>query len=212
MQSTNGKLKVKKKNEQIPAENVVFEIDFISCRNRLPTWNPLAQVVALFINTYPDDELSQRITEILRIFLSRRLINANVISYRKNANIVQAHTFYPYDGTNCATDVDRLHIIEECQYSDDRPFDPEIKIKHKLRPKVPSNMHGCPMNIAASINEPYVFYDAEKDSFREGLEVLMLQTIAKSLKMTAVFQRIAEGRENREVSNETGIYSTLLTQ
>lgn len=189
-----------------------FKIDFIFYRNRLPTWNPLAQVVALFINTYPDDELLQRITEILRIFLSRHLINVNVISYREHSNIVQAHTFYPYDDENCATDVDRLHLIEECEYSDLRPFEPEMKIKHKLRPKIPNNMHGCPMNIAASINEPYVFYDEVGDRFQEGMEVKMVQTIAKALKMTAVFHRISGGRENREVSNETGIYSTLLTR
>lgn len=190
----------------------MIEIDFISYRNRLPTWNPLAQVVALFINTYPDDELLQRITQILRTFLSRHLTNVNVISYRKHSNIVQAHTFYPYDDENCATDVDQLDLIEECEYSDERPFEPKIEIKHELRPKIPNNMHGCPMNIAASTNEPYVFYDEEADQFDEGMEVKMIQTIAKALKMTAVFHRISGGRENREVSNETGIYSTLLTR
>lgn len=192
---------------------VIFsDIDFIIYRNRLPTWNPLAQVVALFINIYPDDELFQRIQEILRIFLSRRLINVNIISYRENSNIVQAHTFYPYNDDNCATKVDQLQLIEECIYSDDRPFGPQFIIKHKLRTKLPNNMHGCPMNIAASINEPYVFYDDETDKFKEGLEVLMLDTIAKALKMTPIFQRISEGRENRLVSNQTGIYSTLLAR
>lgn len=178
----------------------------------MPTWNPLAQVVALFINTYPDDELLQRMKEILRIFLSRRLINVNVISYRENSNIVQAHTFYPYEDENCATDVDRLHLIEECEYFDERPFDPKFKIKHELQPKIPNNLHGCAMSIASSINEPYVFYDDKTESFDIGLEVLMLRTIAQSLKMTPVFQQINGGRENREVSNETGIYSTLLTR
>lgn len=186
-------------------------INFIH-RNRLPTWNPLAQVVALFINTYPDDELAQRIQEILQIFLNRHLINVNVISYRQNSNIVQAHTFYPYDDENCATDVERLHLIEECEFSDDRPFDPNITIKNPLRPKIPSNLHGCAMHIASSINEPYVLYDEETKSFDIGMEVLMLRTITSALKMTPIFQYINETRENREVSNETGIYSTLLTQ
>lgn len=178
----------------------------------MPTWNPLAQVVALFINTYPNDELLHRIQEILRTFLSRRLINVNIISYREDTNIVQAHTFYPYDDKNCATDVDRLHLIEECEYCDDRPDEPQITVKQKLRPKIPNNLHGCGMYIASSINEPYVFYDDETDAFDIGLEVSMMRTIAQALKMTPIFHRINGTRENREVSNETGIYSTLLTR
>lgn len=125
---------------------------------------------------------------------------------------MQAHTFYPYDDENCASNVDQLHLIEECEYSDERPLDPQITVKHKLRPKIPNNLHGCAMHIAASVNEPYVFYDNEIDSFDIGLEVFMLRTIAQALKMTPVFQRINGTRENREVSNVTGIYSTLLTR
>lgn len=181
-------------------------------RNRLPTWNPLAQVVALFINTYEDDELLDRMRSILQTFLSRHMINVNVISYRSNSNIVQAHTFYPYDGENCATEVTNLHLIEECEYSDETPFDPIITIIHKLKPKIPNDLHGCEMHIASSVIEPFVFYDMESDSFNMGLEVLMIQTIAKALKMTPVFTRINGTRENRAVSNETGIYAALLAQ
>lgn len=149
---------------------------------------------------------------ILQLFLSRHMINVNVISYRSNSSIVQAHTFYPYDEDNCATNVVQMHLIEECEYSDDRPSDPEITVNHTLRPKIPSNLHGCEIQIASSVIEPYVFYDQEIQSFDIGLEVLMTRTIAESLKMTPVFHRINESREHREVSNETGIYSTLLTQ
>lgn len=181
-------------------------------RNRLPTWNPLAQVVALFINTYEDEELLVRMRSILQLFLSRHMINVNVISYRYNSNIVQAHTFYPYDGDNCATTVSKMHLIEECEYSDDDPFNPTITIIETLKEKIPTNLHGCEMHIASSVIEPFVFYDKQNDSFNMGLEVLMIQTIAQSLKMTPVFTYINGTRENREVSNETGIYAELLTQ
>lgn len=149
---------------------------------------------------------------ILQTFLSRHMINVNVISYRKNSNIVQAHTFYPYDGENCATNVVELHLIEECKYSDEIPFDPTITVIHKLKSKIPNNLHGCQMHIASSVIEPFVFYDQSSDSFNMGLEFLMIQTITNALKMTPVFTRINETRENRVVSNETGIYSNLLTQ
>lgn len=178
----------------------------------MPTWNPLAQVVALFINTYEDDELLEQMRSILQLFLSRHLINVNVISYRFNTNIVQAHTFYPYGENNCAKDVMDLHLIEECEYSDETPFDPILTTVNKLQLKIPSNLHGCEMTISSSVIEPFVFYNKESDSFNMGTEVLMMRTIAERLKMTPVFKLINGSRENREVSNETGIYAELLMQ
>lgn len=181
-------------------------------RNRLPTWNPLAQVVALFMNTYENDELFNQMLLISQVFLRRRMINVNIISYRYNSNIVQSHTFYPYDGRNCATNVDELKLIEECEYSDETPYEPNMKIVHGLRTKIPTNLHGCQLHIASSVLEPFVFYDEESDSFEIGTEVLMARTISQALKMTPVFMRINETRENRVISNESGIYSTLLAQ
>lgn len=178
----------------------------------MPTWNPLAQVVALFMNTYENDELFNQMLLISQVFLRRRMINVNIISYRYNSNIVQSHTFYPYDGRNCATNVDELKLIEECEYSDETPYEPNMKIVHGLRTKIPTNLHGCQLHIASSVLEPFVFYDEESDSFEIGTEVLMARTISQALKMTPVFMRINETRENRVISNESGIYSTLLAQ
>lgn len=169
-------------------------------------------MVALYVNTYEDEELMKSMKSILQFFLDRHMINVNVISYRSNTNIVQAHTFYPYDEENCATEIQQMHLIEECEYLDERPFDPEITIKHDLRTKIPNDLHGCEMHIASSINEPYVFYDQDSGTFDIGLEVLMIRTIAQSLGMKPIFHRINESREHRVVSNETGIYSNLLTQ
>lgn len=185
---------------------------FIICRNRLPTWNPLAQVVALFINTYEGNELLYQIKLVLQLFLSRHMIDVNVVSYRFNSTIVQSHTFYPYDGENCATDVTELHLIEECEYSDESSFDPSITIINELKSKIPNNLHGCEMRIASSVMEPFVFYDKHTNSFDMGLEVLMIKTISHALKLVPVFMFINGTRENRVVSNETGIYSHLLTQ
>lgn len=176
----------------------------------MPTWNPLAQVVALFVHTYEDDELMDRMTVILREFLHRKLFNVNVISYRYNADIVQTHTWYPYEGTNCADDVLNIHLIEECVYSDETPYEPIFTVIEPLKRKIPFDLHGCELRIAASVTEPFVFYDAAKDAFDIGTEVLMTRTIAQALRMQPKFLRINETRENRVVSNETGIYSLLL--
>lgn len=170
-------------------------------------------MVALFINTYDDEEeLLTQMQEISREFLHRHMINVNIISYRAASDTVQAHTFYPYDDDNCATDVTKLHQIEECKYSDENPYDPQILIRDPLRAKIPNNLHDCELRIVSSVLEPFVFYDKETDEFNIGTEVLMTRTIAQSLKMKPIFIRINETRENRLVSNESGIYSKLLSQ
>lgn len=193
-----------------PNRNENERTNHLNGRNKLPTWNPLAQVVALLVTTYEDDELNEMIRFVLREFLNRKLINVNVISYRYNANVVQTHTWYPYEGSNCADDVVNVHLVEECVYSDERPYEPTFNVIEKLKPKIPYNLHGCELRIAASIMEPFVFYDAASDAFDIGTEVLMTRTIARALKMRPTFLRINETRENRVVSNETGIYSLLL--
>lgn len=179
-------------------------------RNKLPTWNPLAKVIALFENTYEHDVLNEKITKILRDALSKNMINTFVISYRYNTDIVQAHTWYPYEENNCANDIRKLHLIDECQYSDQMPTEPIITTIAKVKKKIPNNLHGCELHIAGSVNEPFVFYETDTKDFVEGTEVLMARTISQALKMKPIFFHINETRENRIISNETGIYSTLL--
>lgn len=167
-------------------------------------------MVALFVHTYEHDELNEMITFILREFLHRNLVNVNVISYRHNADVVQTHTWYPYEGGNCANDVFNVHLVEECMYSDATPHEPTFNMIEPLKPRIPNDLHGCELRIAASVTEPFVFYDAESDAFNIGTEVLMTRTIAQALKMRPKFLRINETRENRVVSNDTGIYALLL--
>lgn len=167
-------------------------------------------MVALFVHTYEHNDLDEMITFILREFLNRSLLNVNVISYRYSADIVQTHTWYPYEGGNCANDVVNVHLVEECAYSDATPHEPTFNLIEPLKPKIPYNLHGCELRIAASVTEPFVFYDAESDAFSIGTEVLMTRTIAQALKMSPKFVRINGTRENRVVSNDTGIYALLL--
>lgn len=181
---------------------------FCHCRHRLPTWNPLAQVVALFMNTYEDEELESHLFLVFRAFLEVNMINVNVISYRFGTNIMQTSTYYPYQGKNCADRVEYLWKFDECEYNDDVDIT-EIRSIHRLRSKVPFKLHDCPLNISSAISEPYVFYDKEENSFNEGTEVLMARTIAEALQMKPVFTLINETRENRVISNITGIFSYL---
>lgn len=167
--------------------------------------------MVLFINIYENDDLEMQIYEVLRAFLAVNMLNVNVISYRKDTNIVQTSTFYPYQDGNCANIVDRLSTFDECEYhdGDDDNYFSEVRQIKELHRKIPSKLHNCPLNISGAIAEPYVFYDASTDDFQKGTEVLMVRTIAEALQMTPIFLLINETRENRNISNTTGIYSNL---
>lgn len=163
----------------------------------------------LFINTY--DDIDTEIDEVLRAFLDVNMLNVNVISYKKDTNVVLATTFYPYAGTDCADYVSELVTFDSCEYNDgdyDEPMAVIVPLKERL-PKIPGKLHNCPLNISTGISEPYVFYDEKTGTFTRGTEILMARTIAEALQMTPVFTLIPETRETRLISNETGVYSTL---
>lgn len=160
------------------------------------------------MNTYDDEELQEHLFVVFRAFLEVNMLNVNIIAYRNNVNIMQAFTYYPYQGSNCANRVEYLWMFDECEYSDDDDI-PDIRNVHKLKMKVPNKLHNCQLNISAGISEPYVFYEEEEHNFYKGTEVLMVRTIAQALQMTPVFMLINETRENRVISNVTGIYASL---
>lgn len=185
-------------------------IDCTIFRHKLPTWNPLAQVVVLFINTCDDDVMEDQVELVLRAFLNVNMLNVNVIAYQKDTSLVRAFTYYPYGGSNCANEVTHVITFDICEYNDnyDLPF-AEITSLEKMKPKVPGKLHECPLRISSAISEPYVFYDRHDDTFTRGTEVLMIRTIAEALQMAPVFSLNHETRENRLISNETGVYSAL---
>lgn len=176
---------------------------------KLPTWNPLARFVAVFLNDYDDAMLQGLIRFVIESFFKIRALNVKVISFRKGSNVIQAHTWYPYEGENCANEVRDIHLINECYYSDDR-VGQLIRNVTLPRPAIPLDLHGCPLRIATSVYEPYVYYDPVHKEFNRGIEILLIRAIAQALEMTPIFIPVNETRENRVVENDTGIYSMLL--
>lgn len=177
---------------------------------KLPTWNPLARFVAVFLNDYDDAMLQGLIRFVIESFFKIHALNVKVISFRKDSNVIQAHTWYPYEGENCANEVRAIHLIDECYYSDDRIGPQHIRNVTSPQPAIPLDLHGCPLRIATSVYEPYVYYDPVDKEFNRGIEILLIRAIAQALEMTPIFIPINETRENRIVENDTGIYSMLL--
>lgn len=108
--------------------------------NKLPTWNPLAQFVAVFINNYDDKTVQVQIRSIFETFFELRALNVKVISFRRGANVIQVHTWYPYEGTNCADEVRNMHLIDECRYSDGRSGPQSVRNIFPHQPIIPLNL------------------------------------------------------------------------
>lgn len=173
----------------------------------LPTWDPLARFVVTFMNKYDELKLYSQIRIILEEFFRAHVLNVKVISFRNDSDIIQTHTWYPYEGTNCALEVRNIHLVDECYYSDQRPGQQIVRHIEQLQRLIPIDLHGCPFRVASSLFEPFVY---NKSTQRKGIEVHLVQSITHALNMTRHFIYVNETRVNRVVSNQSGIYSLLL--
>lgn len=174
----------------------------------LETWNPLAKFVAVSMNKYDEQTLHTKIRLIFETFFQAHALNVKVISFRGDADVIQMHTWYPYEGTNCANEVRNIHLVDECHYSDDHLGAQPLRRLQPLQPLVPLHLHGCPFRTVCSLYEPFV-YDG-KCPMRMGIEVHMVRSITRALGMKPIFIYINETRDNRVISNESGLYSKLL--
>lgn len=164
----------------------------------LPTWNPLAQVLVLFTETYSPDRLDYETRNVLEKLLAYRMLNVNVMSHREGSKIMQMVTWFPYANGNCAQVVKELVTMDQCEYRPTNETDIEvIYVPKKKVPKIPATMHGCELTVSSSIFQPYTYYDTEKETFTKGIEVLLIYTIAKVLRLCPTFVMLNETRENR---------------
>lgn len=202
----------------------------------LPTWNPLAQVMVLFTETYSNESTMLSHTHnVFEQLLEHGMLNVNVMVHLDGTNVVEMITWYPYADGNCAREVRNLVVMDECEYSDvvssvadgnlsktgldenDQQhqelgpltvqYIPKVKI-----PKIPLTLHMCPLSVSASIFEPYTYYDAMTDTWTKGIEVLLVHTIAKVLRLRPIFVMVNESRENRVVERLSPGYVNLVSR
>lgn len=181
---------------------------FLWFRRSLPTWNPLAQVVAIFTQEDSKEHRRKDINYVIQIFFAYRMLNVNVISIGINKKSVQVYTWYPYGNGKCAKNVADILIVDECLY-DDQGNVSNIFSHNDLLPKIPKDLHQCELVVAASFYEPYTFYDKQR-GFYDGVEIHLVQMISRALNMKIKYLLMNETRENRFVSNDTGIYAPIL--
>lgn len=197
-------------NYFVAFEDISEVVGAIDLWASLPTFNPMGHVVVAFIDARSKVQLQFEINHILRLFFDSKMFNVNVISRKIGSAFVQMHTWYPYDDGRCANETSNAVLIEECHCETQECSEPQLKSIAEEKPKIPQTLHQCDLNVAVSVYEPYTYYNLKNGSFTTGSEVLMIKIIAQKMDMKLNLFKVDGTRDNRYVSNESGLYSHIL--
>lgn len=181
----------------------------------LPTWNPLAQTVIVFMDPMKSiEQKDKQVKLVFELLLKEGIIFANAIFQMASEPLkLEVETWFPYHDNCCASSVDHVFKIHECTVSDPDADEKEekqiVELNQDRYPKVPNTLHGCPMIVSAFLWEPFVVGDSSVES---GLEILMLETITQQMGLVLNFTILDKKLQSRLITpdNKTGIYADLV--
>ncbi|XP_035780489.1 uncharacterized protein LOC118460354 [Anopheles albimanus] len=191
---------------------------------RLPTWNPLAQVVVVFTSEMTPLVFEIEVRNVLQELFDNSVLNVNVMVQRYNTSVLETWTWFPYESGGCADNIAQVRLVDECEYvdvaKDDGPVDvPDVRWRPRFRevhhfsdygPKIPKYYNYCPLKITTSIWEPFVV--GNESHIEKGLEVLMLDTITARMRLVPVYGVLEAARATARITadNQTGLYADVI--
>lgn len=177
----------------------------------LPTWNPLAQTVIVFMDPILTVEVKEvSVKKILETLLSEGMINAIVVyQMEDDAERMVAETWFPYKNTSCASSVENIYVIDECVVSETNVNGTVDEFNENYFPRIPTTFHGCPLNVSTFFWEPYVAGTPENIA---GLEIQMLKTITSQMDLKINYNFLDKKLLAAKISadNKSGLYADLL--
>lgn len=194
-------------------------IDALKMWSSLPTWNPLAQTVIVFMEPIESIQVkNEQVRYVFEQLLKHGIIFANAVyQLKQDPYTLEAETWFPFHGKSCSSQVENIHKIDECIVTEtfnnktglskrDLKFH---EYNYDMFPKVPITLHNCPLVVSTFIWEPFV---VGNDTVESGLEVLMLRTITEQMKLDLIFNILDDGVAAAKISadNQTGIYADLV--
>uniref|UniRef100_A0A182J2K2 Putative ionotropic receptor ligand binding domain-containing protein n=1 Tax=Anopheles atroparvus TaxID=41427 RepID=A0A182J2K2_ANOAO len=187
---------------------------------RLPTWNPLAQVVVLFTVELTPLVFEIEVRNVLQELFDNSVLNVNVMVQRYNTSVLEVWTWFPYESGGCADNIDQIRLVDECEYVEVPPDEAAnvrgawmFRERHHFSdygPKIPKYYNYCPLKISTSIWEPFVV--GNESHIEKGLEVLMLDTITARMRLIPVYNVIEATRATARIiaDNQTGLYADVI--
>ncbi|XP_058056145.1 uncharacterized protein LOC131207544 [Anopheles bellator] len=188
---------------------------------RLPTWNPLAQVLVMFTTEMTPLVFEIEVRNVLQELFDNSVLNVNVMVQRYNTSVLEAWTWFPYENGGCADNIAQVRLVDECEYVSEadeearrdvrwRPLFREVHHFSDYGPKIPKYYNYCPLKISTSIWEPFVV--GNESHIEKGLEVLMLDTITARMQLIPVYNVLDAARATARITadNQTGLYADVI--
>lgn len=186
----------------------------------LPTWNPLAQTVVVFMDPIETvKEKDEKVKQIFEELLDSGIVFANVVYQMSDDPFaLEVETWFPYFDKGCSTTVGNIYKIDKCIVFE--TIDPETNVttigrniteyNQEKYPKIPTAFHFCPLEVSTFIFEPFVV--GNKKQVASGLETVMLQTITQQMEMKLNFIILGDEVRTKKITadNQTGIYANLI--
>lgn len=193
-------------------------VENIKKLQKLTTWNHEAQFIVVVTERFADQfEMEVVVSGTFKLFFDYSILNVYVLIQNLDTdNLLQSFIWYPYDGNSCSNilSYNNLEIIDECETLNDT-LDGENKFELReliaeLPSRLPDKFHQCPLVVTTPIWEPFVI--GTRDIVTDGIEVLLVKTIAEKLDMKAVFRVIDDATAFSFVTEdeETGFYADLI--
>ncbi|CAH2236882.1 jg20291 [Pararge aegeria aegeria] len=181
--------------------------------SHLPTWNPLAKVVA-FYQLRPNEDGEKVAIRLTNVYRSFKILRCIILIHSPLSGEVTAYSWTPYSDDNCAGKCRSVYILDKCKNDEIIEFETE-------REKFPLDLKGCPLTTYAVISEPYVLHPEKMINniewndvydFQKGGEINLVKTISKFTNMTLII-RMSEKKENWGIidpdGKATGAYEIL---
>lgn len=180
----------------------------------LPTWNPLAMTIVVLMNPLETTEQKNQIVrEVFEELRKDGIIYANAMYQMADAPLkLVVETWFPYQGNDCAKSVGSTYKINECEIFEETDEKKIYEFNQEMFPKLPNNLHGCPLTVSAFIWEPFVV--GRNNSIEAGLEIQMLDTITKEMGMNIEFKILSSELHAKRVTenNKTWLIYADLTE
>lgn len=195
------------------------------------SWNPTASFIVLFTEHMNEFRLMVQTKSVLQELFEHSVVDVNVISDRDRTSIIQSQTWYPYEGTNCGENVISVRTVNECEFfgqqsenetevdfnedtDEEQTGEDELFLLQydfsNLGPKLPFNLHGCPIRVAALALEPFVIQKDAKNTI--GFEVIMTKVISEQMNLVPIFKIMDSNIANKFITanNITGLYADIV--
>jgi hypothetical protein len=192
-------------------------VENIKKLQKLNTWNHEAKFIVVVTERFADQfEMEVVVSGTFKLFFDYSILNVYVLIQNLDTdNLLQSFIWYPYDRNSCSNilSFSSLETIDECEtLNDTRDGEDKFQLRELIAEKpsrLPDKFHQCALTVTTPIWEPFVI--GTRAAVTDGIEVLLIKTIADKLDMRAVFRVLDDATAFSTVTEdeETGFYSDL---